>query len=515
MRTALLLAVSFTMLQLNAQQKIFIGFTNKRIENFDPYSYFDAKVINKRLDSGLPLYDFYDLPINQQHKDAVLSCQDIRYVNESRWLNGLIVYASQQSISHIRALPCVRTVYPLSTSPILSITNYDTTLNESLDSLLIRQTEEFEPIYFYNHNINGAGITIAVFDAGFPNADKSPALKHLFDNEQIIATYDFVRNKEFVYSYNAHGTMVLSCIAGNIKGKNMGLAQGASFLLARTETFTEPLSEEENWLAAVEWAHRHGANIINSSLGYIHQRYFNSDMDGTTSLVAQAARIAARKGMLVVNAMGNSGGDRWHFMGTPADVDSVLSIAGIDPATGIHINFSSYGPTARYQRKPNVAAFGEAVVADKKKIKKSQGTSFSTPLIAGYAACVWQMNPNKSNMEIFSLIEQSGQLYPYFDYAHGYGIPKASYFFHKHEMKENLFTIEQTPQNIIVQINDSALTTANNKLYWHIENTSGYLRKSQVIRVDTNKPLILSNDEINQHETIRVHYNGQTKELAF
>src|SRR6185436_820200 len=110
----------------------------------------------------------------------------------------------------------------------------------------------------------------------------------------IIATYNFISKNENVFSHNAHGLGTLSCITGILDSINIGLATGAEFLLARTEQATgEPFSEEENWLAAAEWADKHGANIISSSLGYSYQRYFNTEMNGKKSLVARAAAMAA------------------------------------------------------------------------------------------------------------------------------------------------------------------------------------------------------------------------------
>ena len=170
----------------------------------------------------------------------------------------------------------------------------------------------------------------------------------------------------------------------------MGLATGANFLLAITEVSSEPFSEEENWLAAVEWAYKNGADIISSSLGYTNNRYFTKDMDGKKSFVVKAASLAARKGMLVINAAGNDGDSEWKVISTPADADSILTIGGVSPETNLHINFSSYGPTADGRMKPNVSAFGEAVVANTKgNVEIAFGTSFATPLVAGFAACAW------------------------------------------------------------------------------------------------------------------------------
>src|SRR6185436_13547266 len=89
--------------------------------------------------------------------------------------------------------------------------------------------------------------------------------------------------------------------------------------------------------------------------------------------------------------------------------------------------------------KPNVCAVGEAVVARPGGLSEKSGTSFSTPLVAGFAACAWQSHREWSNMELFNEIEMSANLYPYFDYAHGFGIPQASYFVSVKQQKEPTF----------------------------------------------------------------------------
>ncbi len=188
----------------------------------------------------------------------------------------------------------------------------------------------------------------------------------------------------------------------------MGLATEAEFLLARTEVNTEPFSEEENWLAAAEWADKNGADIISSSLGYTLPRYFQYQMDGKSTLVARAATMAFEKGILVVNAMGNDGAGKWFVVGTPADAEEVLSVGGVDPFTNVHISFSSFGPTADGRMKPNVCAAGQALVASPKRITKAYGTSFATPLVTGFAACVLQLNPDFTVQELKTNIEQSG-----------------------------------------------------------------------------------------------------------
>jgi len=210
-------------------------------------------------------------------------------------------------------------------------------------------------------------------------------------------------------------------------GTLLGMAPAAEYLLARTERMhREVYAEELDWLAAVEWADRNGADIINSSLGYTTRRYFPEQMNGRTSLVARAADLAARKGMLVVNAAGNDGDNEdWRTIGTPADADSVLAVGGVNPDTGLHLDFSAYGPTADRRLKPNVAAFGTVLAAAPGGYARIDGTSFASPLVAGFAACAWQLQRTLPVMALFQQLQAAASLYPYYDYAHGYGIPQA------------------------------------------------------------------------------------------
>ena len=282
-------------------------------------------------------------------------------------------------------------------------------------------------------------------------------------------TYDFAKKKEFVFKFNHHGTMVLSCIAGIMDTTNIGLATGAEFLLARTEVNSEPFSEEENWLAAAEWADKNGADIISSSLGYTIPRYFQYQMDGVTTFVAKAAKMASDKGILVVNAMGNDGDGRWKVVGTPADVPEVLSVGGVDPATRYHINFSSFGPTASGVLKPEVCAAGFAAVASPKGITTAYGTSFSTPLTTGFAACVLQTDTTLTGQQLKQKIIKSCTLYPYADYAHGYGIPQAGRILDSIPKVEKTFDVEITKNPESINIKFKFLTKLIDYQYLYFE----------------------------------------------
>ncbi len=503
---------------LFAQNSYWIFFTDKNNVEFDPYEYFDTKAILRRMELNLVLSDTTDLPVKN---DYIKQIKEItgKIKSVSRWFNAVSVNASEDEIDAIDKLDFVeKTMQILPESQSGSYCSNFILTGPKME-LLVNQTERLGGKIFEKYGIDGKGVRIAVFDGGFPGVNTNPVFEHIRNEGRIINTYDFVRKKEYVYCGVSHGTMVLSCIAGIYDSIRMGLATGAEFLLARTEKRTEPFSEEENWLEAAEWADKNGADIINSSLGYTYHRYFPSDMDGKTSLVARAANMAASKGILVVNAMGNDGTRNWEFLGTPADADSVLSVGGINPSTDYHIDFSSYGPTYDKRMKPNISAFGEVIAAGRNKILKLQGTSFSAPLVSGFAAGVKQLRPELTNTELFTEIEKSGHLYPYFDYAHGYGIPQASYFFNE-EIKDTLEIIQfsLTDSILKVKINDQVnLENDGNKnlLLYHIENNRKTLDKYAVIKVYQHETLEFHVGEFKNNEVLRIHFRGYTASYKF
>ncbi len=373
------------------------------------------------------------------------------------------------------------------------------------------QGEEFK-----NNGITGKGIRIAILDGGFPGANTHPALNHLFKRNQVVATWNFVKNNPDVYTGVGHGTSVLACVAGILDGKLLGLAPDAEFLLALTEQKGEPLSEELNWARAVDWAIDQGANIIQSSLGYTHQRYFTQDLDGKHSVSAKAAARAAKKGILIINSIGNEGRSRWQTLATPADADSIISVGAIDPVTGLVAGFSSVGPTADNRLKPNVCASGTVLtLTPAGGTRIVEGTSFSAPLITGFAACTWQMNPGLNAQEIMHLVEKSGHLYPYYDYVHGYGIPQASKILRPlAEYKKLNLNLSVDPSNFTIRIPRDELNKKSilphPYLYYHISNHSGVLLRYGVYLLDGGNPVIISKTGFSKGDILRCSLNGES-----
>jgi subtilisin family serine protease len=519
MRTFLFFIFFGSFLGLQAQDKYWVYLVDKDTVGFNPYRFFDEKAIERRNIMGLSLYDFSDIPVDKSYVEALRSFSDT-VLYASRWFNAVCLKADNDQIEAIRALPFVVSV-ELATSGyfILASQNEIDSENNYIDSLLLfKQLDIMQGSLFRDNGFTGKGIRIAIFDGGFPNVDVLPCFSYIRDNKRIIKTWDFARNKENVYDYNSHGTIVMCCIAGiNDDGTPFGLATDAEFLLARTEVNPEPFSEEENWVAALEWADQNGADIVNSSLGYTNNRYFPFDMDGKTSFVTRGANMAVSKGILVVNAAGNDGDSKWRIIGAPADADSILSVGGVDPFSEYHINFSSFGPTADGRLKPDVCAAGEAFAYGKNKTGVHYGTSFASPLTAGFAACAMQASPEVKGYEMLLKMRESGHLYPYYDYAHGYGIPQASFFAgHKPEFIDTEIQIDNNSGMLTVWVQPIDSTGGRNNLcYIHCSDGDGKLLWYKVFKVYDNTVFEESIPDFEKGTILRVHYRGITKTYSF
>lgn len=549
----LLLAIALFSNALYAQSAYWVMLTDKAGTTFDPYSYFDSKAIERYRLNNADLYDISNYPLNESYVhqiDAIVSSDrseqgssewnKTEVFGQSRWFNAVAVTATPDQIAAIQQLPFVKEVVAIGSNLQLAsrkemFSPAEAEMPKHTDQLLRMQGDKFTDM-----GIDGTGVRIAVFDGGFHGVDTHKAFKHLRDNKRIIATWDFTKKQENVYDNHTHGTMVLSCIAGKMDDRLLGLATGATFILAKTEVDPEPYKEEVWWTQAAEWADKNGADIINSSLGYTKDRHYTWQMDGR-SLVSRAANIAARKGILVCNSAGNSGDDtNWKIIGAPADADSILSIGGINPSLTnySHISFSSYGPTADGRLKPNVCNFGYAECADAYNDTATTfaaGTSFSSPLTTGFCACALQLFRQRGYgtgaMQMKSYVEQSADLYPYYDYALGYGVPQASFFINYNrsdiELGKETFNFYDYGKYILIRPvngatnakysapknkqNDEYTTTA---VLFKIQDAYGHIEKYYNLAViDFNDSMAVAvSKSVIKDKTLVACVNGTTKQ---
>ncbi|GAF80334.1 unnamed protein product, partial [marine sediment metagenome] len=205
----------------------------------------------------------------------------------------------------------------------------------------------------------------------------------------------------------------------------IGPAFKADFLLAKTEMLIEEIDlEEDNYVRALEWGEALGADIASSSLGYTDW-YTWQDMDGNTAVTTKAVDIAASLGMLCVTAVGNENGAyKWNHIIAPADADSVISVGAVDDTSGI-ASFSSRGPSYDGRIKPEVCALGVSTACasgNGVSYTHLDGTSLSTPLVAGAAAVLLSANPSWTPMMVREALMKTASQSNTPDNDYGYGI---------------------------------------------------------------------------------------------
>ena len=400
-----------------------------------PLEFLSQRSIDRRKRQGIPV-DLTDLPVAPAYEKQVAEA-GIEIVGKSKWNNTLLIRIHKdKELRKLEGLEFItkrKKVFqaPDSVSQRMR-SNVRNGLNEwskgdGFYGAADAQLKSLNGKRLHESGYRGKGMMIAVFDGGFMNVDKIPALHSI----KLAGVKDFVvPESKNVFGEMEHGTMVLSTMAANAPDFYVGVAPEAQYLLIRCEDErTESLAEEDYWASAAEYADSCGVDVINSSLGYhgfddskMDHHYY--EQDGKTALISRTASMCADKGIVCVNSAGNDGMGSWKKINFPADAKDILTVGSINEH-GMNAAFSAVGPTADGRIKPDVMAFGSptCVITGRGSIINDNGTSFSSPLVAGMVACLWQALPGKTAKQIIKLVKLAGDNQQHPDNVFGYGVP--------------------------------------------------------------------------------------------
>lgn len=411
-----------------------------------PQRFLSQKSLERRQRQGVAI-DSTDLPVCR----AYIKLFDVRgtkIVGTSKWQNTVLVQSndsllldklSQQDI--VRHAKCVF-VAPDSIEEPDDIrwnvhedfNRWDSVKNDPY-GMARGQIEMLNGTKLHELDYTGRGMTIAVIDGGFQNYDRIPAFKET----HIVGTRNFVPARidkvlqvceRGPFHAIDHGIKVLSALAANAPEVHIGTAPDADYWLLRSEAnqIEQPI-EEDLWAMAVETADSVGADIISSSLGYYaydegRGNYRLQDLNGHTAFISYEASMLAGKGIVLCNSAGNSGMGQWKKIGVPADAPDIITVGAIDRDKRL-ASFSSIGPSQDGRIKPDIMAQGApaALISGRGTLVHDMGTSFSTPIVSGLVACLWQALPNKNAREIIQLVRESASQYNEPTNIFGYGIP--------------------------------------------------------------------------------------------
>ena len=432
----------FLVINAYAQEDALVFFQDK--ENVDtalqnPISILTQKAIDRKLMHNSPI-DARDVPVNETYITTLKGIPGITVFAKSKWMNCVYVRGNLQDLDALEGLDFVThleyadkslNLVPIpggSTKDKLSVENKANSIVYDYGAAT-NQVEMIAANYLHQQDFTGEGIDIAVLDSGFPGVLTNPAFDPILDQGRLLGTYNFISREESVDTSSSHGSKTFSDIGGYLQNQFVGTAPGASFYLYVTEDVTQENPVEEAWwVEALERADSLGVRIVNTSLGY--QDYDNpaythsyEDLNGFTTIAARGANHAFDKGMLLLTSAGNDG-QSFGFVATPADAPGCLSIGAVDQ-DGEYAGFSSYGPNASGLRKPDVMAQGvsAAVVDQNGAVDFNSGTSFSSPIMAGAIASLWQSRPEVTNAQIMQIVRASAHLFENPTDLMGYGIP--------------------------------------------------------------------------------------------
>lgn len=456
----------------------------------NPQAFLSRRAIEKRQRHQV-LTDSTDLPVNPQYLETLAQTGTVTLLGASRWLNAVVVQCSNTTLALINALPFVQAVQPIALRqaagrkkqelpvPTWNVRgNSSATIDYGAGS---QQLQLHHGTWLHQLGATGNNVHIAVLDAGFAGYTHNPLLDSVLLSNRIRSTRDFVSRNTVVADDHPHGLNCLTVLAANQPGLLVGAAPHASYHLLRSEeAATEYPVEEFYWGLAAEYADSAGVDVIASSVGYFDFddpvfNYRYAQLNGRTTLISRYAALAARKGMLVVNSAGNEGGGSWKYIIAPADADSVLAVGAVN-GNGVIAPFSGFGPTADGRIKPDALAlgWGTAVGTTSGTVTNMSGTSFAAPVVAGLAACLWQLFPEENNITLLQSIRKAGNRFTAPHPQYGYGVPDMRAAMGQLLQKQALLTA--AVQNCSLQLNWQSKDAAgmHYRLQWRVNTTDAW-----------------------------------------
>jgi len=526
MKKIITLFLVFSLVSMSYAQDVYkfaVHLTDKdhtpfNIEN--PSAFLSQRSIDRRAKYHID-YNEADLPIDPVYiQDVLNATENANLIIQVKWMNTIIISLHDSAnIELINKIPIVESTECVFNPNLKSrgIQKFEKNFSIEDAAEALKSAMDYDSAYYgggwiqihqmmgeklHQQAYTGQGMVIAVLDAGFINADSLQIFDRLWDNGQILGTANFVEPDSTVFANHTHGTMVLSTMGGYWEENLVGTAPDASYWLLRTEDgATENIIEEYNWVAGAAFADSVGADVLNTSLGYIDfddssYDHTYDDLDGNTTVITRGANMAFARGMLAVNSAGNSGNSSWRYLGAPADAYGVFSVGAVD-ADGLIAGFSSHGFPWSNDVKPNVVARGAgAFVASpySNSVVQGNGTSFSSPIMAGMVTSLWSSNPAVSPAAVKRAIQQSADRFLTPDTLYGYGMPNFQQALSVLAVEEQshsqdaMLSIYPNPTSSLLNI--FLNTIDNSELYIKIYNMQSVLVVERKIAIQGDRALL-------------------------
>lgn len=254
----------------------------------------------------------------------------------------------------------------------------------------------------------GSGVTVAILDTGIA--------MHPDFADRVIGFRDFVGTSRMPYDDCGHGTHVAGCLCGNgacSGGLYAGVAPGCRILSGKL------LDDKgdgtiSNMAAGIEWVldsrELYQIKILNISVSM-----GETDHVRMMQYLVSCLEKVWDAGIFVVVAAGNKGPAAGSI--SPLGASRKVVTVGCHDGNSFHgrqnscESYSGRGPTCAELKKPDIVAPGTDIMSCSAGFRQTvrgcrdayivkNGTSMSTPLVAGAAALCLQKYPEYSNEQL-------------------------------------------------------------------------------------------------------------------
>lgn len=233
----------------------------------------------------------------------------------------------------------------------------------------------------------GGALVVAVLDTGV--ASSHPDL-----GDKVLAGFNAVTQNDRTEDDNGHGTAVSGLIAARTNNKKgiAGMCWECKILPVKV-LGARGTGNDFSVARGIRWATDAGARIINLSLGGTED----------SQVLREAVEYAFNSGALVVSASGNER-QLGNAINYPAAYPQVLAVGGTGN-TDVVTGFSNTGDHVDLAA-PSVGLW-TTVLDRESPYGPPNGTSFSSPYVAGTAALVWTLRQDLANTDVKCVLEAS------------------------------------------------------------------------------------------------------------
>ncbi len=311
-------------------------------------------------------------------------------------LNGLALKASSAALDWISTHPSVKRI------------EQDTPVSVALaDSVpLINADDLWRTINGSGSNITGKGIVVSIMDTGIDyshpdlggTGDRTNDLANVTGgtHPRIVGGYDLINDDADFWDGHFHGTHCAGIVGGN--GSVVGVAPEADFLIYKvlSDGGSGPSSVIIRGVELTADPDDDGDTSDHADVGSMSLGGFGHPDDSKSTAVDNAMAAGVVMAVAAVND-----GPNYETIGSPGCARDIISV-GATSKSDLLASFSSTGPTAIYQIKPDLTAPGLSIYSTSRDngYRYASGTSMATPHVAGAAALLMQSHPDWSSQQV-------------------------------------------------------------------------------------------------------------------